>query len=95
MIRLIIIVLGGFLGAYLFSKYDENKNKQKKDEFENFWYKYNNPSYRSNSRYNNHCWKCGKAIDSYYQKKCSVCGWYICSQCGACSNYPNCEESIR
>ena len=82
----LIIILGGLLGAYLFSKSDK-KSKKENDP----WYDYNHPTYKNNTRYNNHCWHCHKKIDSYYEKKCSVCGWFICSNCGACSNYPNCE----
>jgi len=35
--------------------------------------------------YVNHCWKCGKEIDSHKDKLCNRCGkHYICSNCGMC-----------
>lgn len=36
-------------------------------------------------KYENHCWRCGSHIDSDKNEQCSICGWYICSRCGACS----------
>ncbi len=37
-----------------------------------------------NYRYSSHCWKCKAPIDSEFNLKCSLCGWYICSVCGSC-----------
>lgn len=34
--------------------------------------------------YANHCWKCKVHISSASSEKCPYCGWYICSECGAC-----------
>lgn len=42
------------------------------------------------TKYESHCWRCGKGIISYLNKKCSLCGWYIC-ECGACG--PKCINS--
>ena len=39
--------------------------------------------YRRERKYNNHCWKCKKSIDSDKNMRCPFCGWYICS-CGNC-----------
>jgi hypothetical protein len=95
--RFIIILISGLIGAKIFSSV-KNKNKSNtknsinSDYLNDFWYKYNHPYLRNNSRYNNHCWNCGRKIDSYYEKKCGVCGWFICSNCGACSVTPNCEQ---
>jgi len=87
----ILIIIGGLIGAYLFSKKENNIeiNQKKTDDF---WYNYNHPKYTRNVRYNNHCWKCGSKIDSFYNERCSKCGWYICHKCGACQHYPNCEK---
>ena len=90
--RLIILIIAGLIGAYIFSLLGKKENKNTNRSQNDFWEKYNNPTYKMNTRYNNHCWNCGKKIDSFYEKKCNVCGWYICSSCGACSNKPNCEE---
>ena len=40
--------------------------------------------------YVNHCWSCGRTVDSDYCNKCSSCGWYECNKCGSCSS--DCEE---
>ena len=66
--RFIIICLGGLIGAKIFSSFGKKKNTTNNDT-NDFWYKYNHPNLRDNSRYNNHCWNCGKKIDSYYEKK--------------------------
>ena len=34
--------------------------------------------------YINHCWSCGKTVDSRINKRCGSCAWYICS-CGKCN----------
>jgi len=39
---------------------------------------------KSDSRYQNHCWNCKSKIDSHTQRRCSICGWYICDKCGEC-----------
>ena len=87
----IIILIGGIIGTKIFSSIG-NKNNSKNKYYNDFWYRYNHPYLRNNSRYNNHCWNCGKKIDSYYEQRCNICGWYICSTCGACSTKPNCEN---
>lgn len=34
------------------------------------------------------CWNCGKYIDRNIAKKCSICGWNKCPNCGSCQcNY--------
>jgi len=40
--------------------------------------------------YHSHCWNCKEKISSANNKKCELCGWYICSKCGNCS--PKCEQ---
>lgn len=30
------------------------------------------------------CWNCGGKIHSRLHRKCSVCGWYLCTSCGMC-----------
>lgn len=97
MTRFIVVLIGGLIGAKIFSLIGNISNSTKYDvtnrnSMNDFWYRYNHPHLKNNSRYNNHCWNCGKKIDSYYEKKCSGCGWFICSDCGACSVKPNCEQ---
>lgn len=36
--------------------------------------------------YENHCWNCPSRISSTIHARCSVCRWYICSNCGSCSH---------
>ena len=40
--------------------------------------------------YENHCWDCGSRISSDFCERCNVCGWYICTYCGACA-YGGCS----
>lgn len=35
--------------------------------------------------YENHCWQCKSYISSNYNNRCTICGWYICGTCEACS----------
>jgi len=35
-------------------------------------------------RYQNHCYCCKSRIDSFVNKRCRTCGWFICSNCGHC-----------
>ena len=44
----------------------------------------------SNSKYESHCWRCKKEINSQNNLRCPICGWYICS-CGKCK--PNCKRN--
>jgi hypothetical protein len=39
---------------------------------------------RKRAKYENVCWYCLDSISSTIQTRCSVCGWYICSNCGSC-----------
>ena len=34
--------------------------------------------------YYNVCWNCRHEINSDTDKKCEMCGWYICPRCGSC-----------
>lgn len=34
-------------------------------------------------KYRNHCWECGRSIDSRENLRCPKCEWYIC-KCGSC-----------
>ena len=34
--------------------------------------------------YEDHCWRCKSYISSEKNKRCKLCGWYICNNCGAC-----------
>jgi hypothetical protein len=38
--------------------------------------------------YVNHCWSCGTRVSSVNAIPCSVCGWYVCRECGNC--HPRC-----
>lgn len=43
--------------------------------------------------YYNVCWCCKNDISSEINERCSLCGWYICTQCGACERY-DCVGSL-
>jgi len=32
----------------------------------------------------NHCWCCNYDTNSNFDKRCTVCGWLVCSRCGCC-----------
>jgi len=34
--------------------------------------------------YLSHCWYCKSPIASVSHRKCTKCGWYICSECKEC-----------
>lgn len=40
--------------------------------------------------YTNVCWRCHSSINSNVNKRCSLCGWYICTKCKACD--PQCSR---
>ena len=40
--------------------------------------------------YVNNCWRCHASINSNVNRRCSICGWYICNSCGACD--PSCSR---
>ena len=44
-----------------------------------------------NKKYVNICWNCYASIDSLFNVRCNICGWYICNICGACSK--SCSKS--
>lgn len=33
--------------------------------------------------YQSQCWKCGAPVDEKLER-CTACGWFMCSRCGAC-----------
>jgi hypothetical protein len=73
-----------------------NKNYEDEDEDEDIVEKNSTASTSSSAKtyqgtyckpanfsYYNHCWKC-KNIVTDNDCRCPSCGWFICSQCGAC-----------
>ncbi len=42
-----------------------------------------------NFNYSNICWSCHKPISSEYNRRCPICGWFVCS-CGKCA--PDCSQ---
>lgn len=40
--------------------------------------------YQYEYHYVNYCWDCHSKIDSRVNKRCHLCGWYICDVCFSC-----------
>ena len=60
--------------------------KIKNEKFRNENPNSSNEDYITNitRRYENHCWQCHAPVDSQSELGHKVCGWLICSTCGAC-----------
>ena len=44
--------------------------------------------------YSSVCWQCKSDISSNFCKRCPICGWYFCRNCGACSRSGGCIGSL-
>lgn len=44
--------------------------------------------------YSSVCWQCKSDISSNFCKRCPICGWYFCRNCGACSQSGGCIGSL-